>query len=112
MLHLIVTDRAADFGRFRSVTFSIAAHASLILAAVSFRPVAVGHTLPGRAVVPGPLERVHFLVPAPRIEHSESRTSTAKGKHAAPRARKVAPIAPLPKLAFSIPVADLDSVAG
>ena len=111
MLHLIVTDRAADFGRVRSATFSIAAHTSLILAAVSFRQVPVGHAKPGRGV-PTPLERVHYLVAAPPTEHTEARTSTVKGKHGVPRVRKVSSIAPMPKLALTIPVADLDSVAG
>jgi protein TonB len=107
MLHLIVTGRAAELGRVRTATLSIAVHAGLVLAAISSRsslPARTAHAFGAIA----PLERVRFMV-APRPA-AENRPSVLKPKRAA--APAASPVGPMPALSLSIPTADLDSASG
>ena len=107
MLHLIVTGRAADVGRVRTVVLSAAAHAGLVLAALSARP-ATGVETSRRAMTMPPLERVRFIVAGPPRAESRS-TAAAKPRRAA---ALVAPhMSALPQLTLSIPAADVDSIA-
>jgi protein TonB len=107
MLHLIVTARAADVGRFRTAALSVAAHAGLVFAAVSGRPVS-NVRAPDRNVAIAPAERVRFIVAAP----PRPETRSAPKKAAARSNRSAPPVAPrfsAPKLTLTIPDSDIAS---
>jgi Gram-negative bacterial TonB protein C-terminal len=107
MLRLIVTGRAAELGRFRAATIAIAAHASVVLAAISSRsalPVQSHHAFGAIA----PLERVRFIVT--RSSTPEARPSRAKSRRGPVRAAK--PTNTVPALALSIPTAAPDTASG
>jgi len=106
MLHLIVTRRTLELGRWRATTFSVALHTGLILAAVSVRS-----SLPVRSPVASasaPIERIHYVI-AERPPETSSRPAVIKAKRKP--APLVAPIGKLPALALTIPTVDLDTAA-
>lgn len=108
MLHLIVTRRTLELGRWRATTFSVALHTGLILAAVTARS-----SIPVRsptASASAPVEHIRYVISERPPESSRSaRPAVIKTKrHTAP---VVAPIGKLPALALTIPNIDLDTVA-
>jgi TonB family protein len=111
MLHLIVTGRAAELGRYRVAALSVAAHVGLVVAVISSRPSLPGRSAGGLVALP-PLERVRYLVVAPvpaPAPKKETPAPPVKARRAAP-ARS--PIGNVPALTLSIPTTDLDSATG
>lgn len=107
MLHLFVTGRTLELGRFRATTLSVALHAGLILAAVTSRsslPVRSPHVGAG-----APVERIRFVIAERPTEPSRSPAAPVKVKR--PSAPLVAPIGKMPTLSLTIPAADLDTAA-
>jgi hypothetical protein len=99
MLHLIVTGRAAELGRFRATSFSVVAHAGLALALIAPRPSRDAHAPRGIMRAPS-LERVHFMVaPPPRAEDRPTGAVKARRSAARPVVRGPAP----PALSLTIP---------
>jgi protein TonB len=106
MLHLIVTGRTLELGRWRATTFSVVLHAGLILAAVTARS-----SLPVRSpssVASAPVERIRYVI-SERPPASSSKPTVIKAKRKT--APLVAPIGKLPALALTIPSVDLDTAA-
>jgi hypothetical protein len=107
MLHLIVSGRAAELGRYRATTLSIAAHAGLILLAVTSRSALPVHA-PSAFGAVAPLERVRFIVARPAVP--DAQPSAVKSRRVAAPAPTLA--AKLPALSLAIPTVDLDSASG
>jgi len=106
MVHLIVTGRTLELGRWRATTFSVVLHTGLILAAVTARS-----SLPVRspaARASAPTENIRYVI-SERPPASSSKPTVIKTKRKT--APLVAPVGKLPTLALTIPSVDLDSTA-
>ncbi len=110
MLHLIVTGRTLELGRWRATTFSVGLHTALILAAVAARS-----SLPVRSPVAGasaPVERIRFVIAERPAERPVDPSKPAVIKAKRPAAPVIAPIGKIPTLALTIPSVDLDTAVG